>query len=153
MNKSRWHEAARHTKVQDFGKADRRPSFCKRALIVVSYATASAIVALCIWPAFAGDILAKFNAVPASLTSRSDVPNPIHKANRLPEISFQGRWSAPAIETPGNKGQREPPRTERRIEKIPFSCELAFSRLVSKGNFSTRCTATIDTSRKLATAE
>jgi hypothetical protein len=44
------------------------------------------------------------------------------------------------------------PGAETHIEKIPFSCDLAFSRLVKTGNFSTRCLATADTSRKLAAA-
>jgi hypothetical protein len=43
-------------------------------------------------------------------------------------------------------------RAERRIEKITFSCELAFSRIISKGNFSTRCVAVIGTDSRLAAA-
>ena len=59
-------------------------------------------------------------------------------------MPFEQRWSAvPAQSNPirGDSGQRTQPQAEPRIEKIPFSCELAFSRLVMKGNFSTRCMA------------
>jgi hypothetical protein len=128
-----------------FSKAKPQPSYYKNALIAVSYAVASSIVALCIWPASAGDILAKFNAT-ASPTFTSDVSNRIHNENRVTRISFQERWSAvpaPTTEPAGKKDRREP-RAQGRTEKIPFSCELAFSRLVREGNFSTRCIAGIN---------
>jgi hypothetical protein len=152
MNRSRRHEAARHIKIQDFGKAKRRPSFYKKALEGLSYLTASAIVALgmAYWPAAAGSVLGKLNITSVYLTSASDVPNRIHKTDRFSGISFQERWSAVpvrAAETPGNESQREPSQAERRSEKIPFGCELAFSRLVTKGNFSTRCIAGLETSK------
>jgi len=131
-----------------FSKAELQPNYYKKALIAVSYAVGSTIVALCIWPASAGDILAKFNA-PASSTFTSDVSNRIHKENRVTGISFQARWSAVPVPTaePTGKNDRHEPRTEGRTEKIPFSCELAFSRLVRKGNFSTRCIAGLDSSK------
>jgi hypothetical protein len=152
MNGSIRHEAARHTRIQDFGKAKRRPSFYKKALVAVSYVTASAIVALgmAYWPAAAGGVLGKLNITPTYLMSASDVPNRIHKTDRFSGISFQERWSAVpvhAAETPGNESQREQPQAERRSEKIPFGCESAFGRLVTKGNFSTRCIAGLETSK------
>jgi hypothetical protein len=136
----------------DFGKAERRPSFYKKALTAVSYVTASAILALgmAYWPGPAGSFLGKLNITPVHLTSASDVPNRIRKTDRFSGISFQERWSAVpvrAAETSRNKSQHESPQAERRIEKIPFSCELAFSRLVTKGNFNTRCIAGLETSK------
>jgi len=118
--------------------------------------TVSAIVAFCMayLPASAGNILTKLNVPPTPLTL-SDVANPISKADRLFSISFEERWNAvpaPSTGTRNEQSQRETPRAETHIEKIPFSCELAFSRLVKTGNFSTRCIATADTSRKLAVA-
>ena len=119
--------------------------------------TASAIVAFCMayLPASAGNILTKLNVTPMPLTSVSDVANRIHKADQLSGISFEERWNAIPARSTGNRNeqsQRETPRRETHIEKVPFSCELAFSRLVKTGNFSTRCIATADTSRKLAAA-
>jgi hypothetical protein len=130
-----------------FSKAESQPSYYKKALIAVTYAVGSTIVALCIWPASAGDILAKFNA-PAFPTFTSDVSNRIHKENRVTGILFQERWSAvPApMAEPTGKMDRHEPRAEDRVEKIPFSCELAFSHLIRKGNFSTRCIAGLDSS-------
>jgi hypothetical protein len=124
MNRSRRHEAATHLEIQDFGKAERRPNFYKKALIAVSYVTASAIVALgmAYWPAAAGSFLGKLNITPVHLTSASDVPNRIHKANRLSGISFQERWSAVPVRAA---------ETSRR------------------GNFSTRCIAGLDGSKTL----
>ena len=60
------------------------------------------------------------------------------------------RSQRPSTGARNEQSQRETPWAETHIEKIPFSCELAFSRLVKTGNFSTRCIATADTSRKLA---
>ncbi len=118
----------------------------------VSYTTVAAIIAFCMayWPASAGNILTKLNVLPAHLTSASDVSNRIYKADRPSSVSFEERWSAvPALTVePADKNNRhEPPRAEGRVEKIPFSCELAFSRLVRKGNFSTRCIAGLETSK------
>lgn len=150
MNRSRRHEAAKHTEIQDIGKAERRPSFYKKALLAVSYVTASAIVAfgMAYWPAAAGGVVGKLNIT--LVQSASDVPNRTNKTDRFSGVSFQERWSAvpaPTAEPADKKNRREQPRTEGRIEKIPFSCELAFSRLVRKGNFSTRCTAGLETSK------
>jgi hypothetical protein len=124
-----------------FRRPEPQPSYCKNALTAIGYAVGSAIVALCIWPASAGNIVAKFNA-PAFVTFTSDLSNQIPKENRLTRISFQDKWSAvPASVTePARKNSRHEPR-EGGIEKIPFSCELAFSRLIRQGNFSTRCVA------------
>ncbi len=149
MHRSGQHETARHIRHQAFENARPRASFYKKTLIVVSYATACAIVGTAYWPASAGNILTKLNVLPAHLTSASDVSNRIHKADRLSSLSFEERWSA--IPTPsavggGDMNRREAPRAEGRKEKIPFSCELAFSRLVTKGNFSTRCIAGLETS-------
>ncbi len=143
MDSGAKHAAAR------FSKPVQRPSYYKHTLMAVSYAVGSAIVALCIWPVSAGDILANVH-VPSFLTSASDVSNLIHKADQLSRVSFEERWSAvpaPTAEPAEKKNRPEPPRAESRIEKIPFSCELAFSRIVTKGNFSTRCIAGLETSK------
>jgi hypothetical protein len=122
----------------------------------ISYATLSAIIGFCMayWSA-AGNILTRLNVTPTPLTSVSDVANRMHKADRLSGISFEERWNAaptPSTGTRDEQSQRETSWAETHIEKIPFSCELAFSRLVKTGNFSTRCIATADASRKLAAA-
>ena len=150
MHRIGQHESARHVRGQDFSDTRPRASFCKNALTVVSYVTASAIIALLLtyWPASASNVLTKFN-----VTSASDVQNRIHKTGRLSGISFEERWNpvpAAASAVRSDKIRREPPRADGRIEKIPFSCELAFSRLVREGNFSTRCIASVD-SPKTAT--
>ena len=114
--------------------------FTKKTVNIVGYVLASTIVAMAMayWPASAGDIL-----------DRS------HKSDRL-AISFEQRWSTvpkrPA-QIFDSKNEHEPPRAEKRIEKIPFSCELAFSRIISMGNFSTRCIAAISANARLAAAE
>jgi hypothetical protein len=97
----------------------------------------------------------KLNVIPTPLTSVSDVANRIQKANRPSGIPFEERWNAvpaPSTGTRNDQSQHETSWAETHIEKIPFSCELAFSRLVKTGNFSTRCVATADTYRKLAAA-
>ncbi len=121
-----------------------------KTLTVVGYTAACAIVALGMvyWPASAGNILTKINVLPAHLTSASE--NRVHKADRPSGVSFEDRWGAVpalAVEPADNKNRREPPQAEARKEKIPFSCELAFSRLVTKGNFSTRCIAILESSK------
>jgi len=123
--------------------------FAKKAVNIAAYMLASAIVALAManWPASAGDALARFNLVPGRLAAAA-VPDRIHKSDRL-AIALDQRWNAvPARTTQvrDNKSRRESPRVETRIEKIPFSCELAFSRIISKGNFTTRCVAAVDAS-------
>lgn len=115
-------------------------------------ASAIAAMALAYGPAAAGDILARLNPVSGRLAAAT-VPDRTHKSDRL-AISFEQRWSAVparAAEIRANKARREP-RGETRIEKIPFSCELAFSRIISKGNFSTRCIAAISADTRLAGA-
>jgi hypothetical protein len=117
----------------------------------VSYTTVSAIIAFCMayWPASAGNILTRLNVTPPP-TSVTDVANQIHKADRLSSISFEERWNAvqtPSAGTRNERSQHKTPGAETHIEKIPFSCELAFSRLVTKGNFSTRCTASLEISK------
>ncbi len=152
MRRSGQHESARHISHQAFRNARPKASFYKKTLIAISYATACTIVALAMahWPASAGNILTKIDVLPVHLTSASDVSNRIHKADRLSGVSFEERWSAvptPSAAVGGDKNRREGPRAEGRIERIPFSCELAFSRLVTKGNFSTRCIAGLETSK------
>jgi hypothetical protein len=143
------HQTARHIEHRAFRNFRPRASFYKKTLIIVSYATACAVVALAMayWPASAGNILTKLNVLPPHLTSASEAPNRILKADRPSGLSFAERWSA--VPTPaaviGDKDRREAPQAERR-KSIPFSCELAFSRLVTKGNFSTRCIAGLETS-------
>jgi hypothetical protein len=130
--------------------------FAKKAVNIAGYVLASAIVAMAMayWPASAGDILIRLDLVPGRLAAAA-VPDRTHKSDRL-AISFEQRWSAVparAAEVRDSKSGRESPRAERRIEKIPFSCELAFSRIISKGNFSTRCIAAIGADARLAAAE
>jgi hypothetical protein len=127
-------------------------SFHKKPLIIVSYATACAIVVLgmAYWPASAGSVLTKLNVLPAHLTSAPDISNRIHKADKRSNVSFEERWSvvpSPSAVFGGDKNWREARRAERSVESIPFSCELAFSRLVTKGNFSTRCIAGLEISK------
>ena len=122
----------------------------------VTYTIVSAIAAFCVvcLPNSAENSL-KLNVTPTPLMSMSDVANRIHKAKRLSGISFEKRWNvvpAPSTGARNDQSQHETSWAETHIEKIPFSCELAFSRLLKTGNFSTRCIATADTSRKLAAA-
>jgi hypothetical protein len=122
-----------------------------------SYTIVSAFAAFCVvcLPTSAENSLMKSNETPTALTSVSDVANRIQKANRPSGIPFEARWNAvlaPSTGTRNDQSQYETPWAETHIEKIPFSCELAFSRLVKTGNFSTRCVATAETSRKLAAA-
>lgn len=129
--------------------------FAKKAGNIAGYVLASAIVAMAMayWPTSAGDILVRLNLVPGRLAATA-VPDRTHKSDRL-ALSFAQRWSAVperAAEILGSKSKHEPPRAETRIEKIPFSCELAFSRIISKGNFSTRCIAAIGADARLAAA-
>ncbi len=122
--------------------ADWQAHFYRTSL---SYIVLSGFVALLLayWPAAASDVLAKLNIVPAKLTSTVQIPDRAHKADRLPQVSFEQRWNAvqPQSNSVRDSGQHQQPQAARGTEKIPFSCELAFSRLVTKGNFSTRCMA------------
>ncbi len=129
-----------------FVLADSQTRFCKRSLTAINYAFASSIVALSLayWPASTAAVVAKLSIIRAGFTSAAPIPDRTHKAGRLYVITFDQRWSAvPAQSTPirSESGEHKQPQVERRLEKIPFSCELAFSRLVAKGNFSTRCIA------------
>jgi hypothetical protein len=135
MHTTGQHESSRHISHQAFRNPGLLASFCKRTLIIVSYATACAVVplAMAYWPASAGNVLTEFNVLRAHLSSASDVSNRIHKADRL--------------SGGGDKSRRETPQAERHIEKIPFGCDSAFGRLVTKGNFSTRCIAGLETLR------
>ena len=117
---------------------------------LASYATAGAIIAFwtAYWPASAGNILAKLNIASKQLTPVSAVSDQLDKAG-LPGVSFKERWNAmPAPQTTkyrDRQSQDEPTQARERAEKIPFSCEMAFSRLVTEGNFSTRCIASLHT--------
>jgi hypothetical protein len=135
-------QRSKSARQQSLANAEPWKGFYKRSLGAIAYVLVSAVVAflLAYWPASAGDILAKLRVVPTHLTFTSDVPDRTHKADRLAGISF--RWSAVPART--DNGQQKQPRVEGRIEKIPFSCELAFSRIITKGNFSTRCMARVD---------
>jgi hypothetical protein len=122
----------------------------------VSYTIVSAIAAFCVvcLPVSAENSLTKLNVTSTPLISVSDVAW-IQKADRLSGILFEERWNAvpaPLTGTRNEHSQLETSWAETHIEKIPFSCELAFSRLVKTGNFSTRCIASAGTSRKLAAA-
>ena len=126
--------------------ADAQAHFYRTSL---SYIVLSGFVALLLayWPAAASNVLAKLSMVRAELTTQS--PDRTHKTDRLPQrsfeqLSFEQRWNAvpaPSNSVRSDSGQRQQPQAARGTEKIPFSCELAFSRLVTKGNFSTRCMA------------
>jgi hypothetical protein len=103
----------------------------------VGYTIVSAIAAFCLvcLPTSAENSLTKLNVTLTPLMSVSDVANRIHKANRLSSISFEERWNAvpaPSTRTRNDPSQHETPWAETHIEKIPFSCELAFSRLVKR---------------------
>lgn len=142
---------------RDLVSAERQANLGKRVLVFLTYATASAIIAFAMsyWPVSAGNILTKLNVVPNHLTSASEGSNFLVKGDRAPSVSFEQRWSAvprTAIEMRGDKSRRQAPQAEGRIEKVPFSCELAFSRLVRKGNFSTRCVASVEHFRRVAAA-
>ena len=148
MHRNGQHESAPHIPhIGDQAFRNRRPraSFYKKALTVVSYATACAVVALGMtyWATSAGNALTKFNVLPAHLTSASDASNRVHKADRLSGLSFEKRWRAVPAPSTVVRIRRQAPRAD---ERIPFSCELAFSRLVTQGNFSTRCIAGLETS-------
>ena len=152
MHRSGPHERGRHISHQGSRNARPRTSFYKETLIAISYATACAIVALAMAysPVSAGNILAKINALPVHPVSASNISNRLHKADRRSVVSFEKRRRAvptPSAVFGGNRNRPEAPRAETRIERIPFSCELAFSRLVTKGNFSTRCIAGLETSQ------
>jgi hypothetical protein len=125
--------------------------FAKKAASIL----ASGIVAMAMayGPASAGNMLERLNLIPGRPVAAA-APDRTHKSDRL-ALSFAQRWSAVperAAEILGSKSKHEPPRAETRIEKIPFSCELAFSRIISKGNFSTRCIAAIGADARLAAA-
>jgi len=127
-------------------KTEPQRSRYKNALTTIRCAVGSIIVALCIWPGFCGEIIAKFNA-PALVASTSSVSN--HKENLLARTSFQDRWSVvPALVAAprGKKNEHELQKGD--VAKIPFSCELAFSLVVRQGNFISRCVAGIDSSKK-----
>jgi len=145
MLRSRENQRVRRQSDNGFVAAGSRARFCKTSWTAISYATASGIVALLLayWPVSAGN-LAKLRISQADQIATSQILDRTHKASRLHVMSFEQRWSAvPTQSYPirSDSGQRKQPQAERRIEKIPFSCELAFSRLVTKGNFSTRCVA------------
>jgi hypothetical protein len=128
-----------------------RGGFWRKALTLTSYAAAGAVIAFwtAYWPASAGNILTKLSVTSNDLMPVSDASSQVLKAERLPAATFEERWDA--LPSPhGAKGgerasQHEAPQSGERAEKIPFSCEMAFSRLVTHGNFSTRCIASLDT--------
>ncbi len=133
----------------------RQTKFAGKLVNIIGYVLASAIIAMAMayWPASAGDILERLNLVPGRVAAAA-VPDRTHKSDRL-VISFEQRWSAVparAAEIRDIKSRRDPPRGETHIEKVPFSCELAFNRTISTGNFSTRCIAAIGTNSTLAAA-
>ncbi len=152
MHRTGQHEIARHIRHRAFRNSTSRAILYKKPSAVVSRATACAVVllAMAAWQASSGSILTQLHTGPWHLTSAFDFSKPIHKSDRLPGTSFEERWSAvpaPPAAIGGTRSRGEAPRGERRMERIPFSCELAFSRLVRKGNFSTRCIAGLETSK------
>ena len=125
--------------------------FAKKAASTV--ASGMVIMAMAYGPACAGNMLERLNLIPGRPVAAA-APDRTHKSDRL-ALSFAQRWSAVperAAEILGSKSKRESPRAETRIEKIPFSCELAFSRIISKENFSRRCIAAIDADARLVAA-
>jgi hypothetical protein len=78
------HERGRHISHQGSRNAPQT-SFFKKTLIVISYATACAIVALAMAysPVSAGNILAKIIALSVHPISASNISNRVHKADRL----------------------------------------------------------------------
>jgi hypothetical protein len=56
-----------------------------------------------------------------------------HKSDRIASMKFADRWNAIA--------DNHALRAQRSVERIPYACEAAFSRLVKIGNFSVRCVA------------
>ena len=149
-------------------------SFLRKALTLASYGAAGGVIAFwtAYWPASAGNILTKLN-IASQLAPMSDVASDVASevtsqvdktdrlpgisTDRLPGISFEERWNSmpvtPAARTRDRKTEHESPPAGERAEKVPFSCEMAFSRLVTQGNFSTRCIASAATTTKLAAAE
>jgi hypothetical protein len=102
------------------------------ALFIVAYALASAIIVL--WLAYlssvTGTVLSKLNILPEHLSYYETV-NRLHKTDRRPMGSFNGRWNA--LVTSGK------PDAAQRTGRIPDGCESAFGVLVRVGNFSARC--------------
>jgi hypothetical protein len=98
MDSSRRYTAARFSKAE--------PRYYKKGLITVSCAVGGAIIAFCIWPVSAGDILPKFNASTVS-TFTSEASNRASDENRRTGISFQERWSAVPVPTAERNGKRK----------------------------------------------
>jgi hypothetical protein len=128
-----------------------RGGFWRKTLSLTSYAAAGAIIAFwtAYWPASAGNILTKLSMSSKDLMPVSDASGQIDKAEQFHGATFEERWDTmPApqgIRGGERKSEHEAPQSGERAEKIPFSCEMAFSRLVTHGNFSTRCIASLDT--------
>ena len=127
-----------------------RGGFWKKALALTSYAAAGAVIAFwtAYWPASAGNVLTKLSITSKGLTPVSDASGQVDKAEQFRGATFEERWDAiPApqgAKSAERKSEHEAPQSGERAEKIPFSCEMAFSRLVTHGNFSTRCIASLD---------
>jgi hypothetical protein len=124
-----------------------RAGFWKKALSLSSYAAAGAIIAfwMAYWPASADNILAKLNIASKDQMPVSDASSQRDKAEQFRGATFDERWDAvPAPQSGERKSEHQAPQTGEHAEKIPFSCEMAFSRLVTHGNFSTRCIASLD---------
>jgi hypothetical protein len=126
-----------------------RAGFWKRAMTLTSYAAAGAIIAFwtAYWPASAGNILTKLNIASKNLMPVSDATGQVDKTEPFRGATFDERWDAMPASQGAQSGERksehQAPQTGERAEKIPFSCEMAFSRLVTHGNFSTRCIASL----------
>jgi hypothetical protein len=128
-----------------------RGGFWKKALTLTGYAAAGAIIAFwaAYWPASAGNILTKLSINSKDLMSVSDASRQVDKAEQFRGATFEERWDAipepQGAKSGERKSEHEAPQSGERAEKVPFSCEMAFSRLVTHGNFSTRCIARLDT--------
>ena len=125
-----------------------RGGFWKKALTLTGYAAGGAIIAFwtAYWPASAGNILTKLSITSKDLMSVSDASGQVDKAEQFRGATFEERWDAIPTPQGAKSGERQSePQSGERAEKVPFSCEMAFSRLVTHGNFSTRCIARLDT--------
>jgi hypothetical protein len=128
----------RHARSQVVAIARSQHNAHHQFLAIGAYLIASAIIAL--WmaylPTVTGNILMQLNVLPQHVVSNSI--NRLHKGDQLATVRFADRWSAVgALNKPTNAGKS--------VERIPFGCEGAFSRLVKAGNFSARCVAGVAT--------
>jgi hypothetical protein len=112
----------------------------RKALLMV---LASAIVVLWIayLSALTGSTLSKLNVVQHQTSN--EMIYRLHKGDRLAPVYFYERWNAIVEIDKALNGTQS-------VERIPDGCEPAFSHLVTAGNFSARCVASVDGFTNLA---